>query len=232
MTIFLAGAPVYVGASREAVLEAAASAVMRIPAVHDVERNSAEIPIVVSGGASTPALARVLADKWQSSISASFIVSDERWSTDPRLNNAHELASHLVGSAFSSAQILAPRMQSDIESSALMWSRALAACSLPIVALLSMGDDGHVASLFADCRIDAVSTNVAICRESPKPPPTRISLSAGYLRRIPERFVVAIGAGKRDTLLAIQSGHKRPVTEISPTRWFIDVAAAKGLHSN
>jgi 6-phosphogluconolactonase len=205
---------------------------MRIPAVHDAEANGAEIPMVVSGGASTPALARVLADKWQGLVSPSFIVTDERWSPDLRLSNAHELAGHLAGSAFTSAQVLAPTMQGDLESSALAWSHALAACSPPVVALLSMGDDGHVASLFADCRIDTVSTSVTICRESPKPPPTRLSLSAGYLRRIPERFVVAIGAGKRDTLLAIQSGHTRPVTEISPTRWFVDVAAAKGLRSN
>lgn len=230
--MLLAGAPVYVGATREVVLEAAASAVMRIPAVHDAEANGAEIPMVVSGGASTPALARVLADKWQGLVSPSFIVTDERWSPDLRLSNAHELAGHLAGSAFTSAQVLAPTMQGDLESSALAWSHALAACSPPVVALLSMGDDGHVASLFADCRIDTVSTSVTICRESPKPPPTRLSLSAGYLRRIPERFVVAIGAGKRDTLLAIQSGHTRPVTEISPTRWFVDVAAAKGLRSN
>jgi len=231
VTIFLAGAPVFVGASREAVIEAAASTVMRIPAVHAAEANGAEIPIVVSGGANTPELARVLADNWQGSISPSFIVSDERWSPDPRLSNARELAGHLAGSAFSSVRILAPTMQGDLESSALSWSHALAACSPPVVALLSMGDDGHVASLFPNCRIDAVGTNVSICRESPKPPPIRISLSASYLRRIPERFVVAIGSGKRDTLLAIQSGHKRPVTDLPPTHWFIDSAAASALNA-
>lgn len=225
MTLLLAGAPVYVGASREAVLQAAAAAVMRLPAVHDAELKNKRVSIVVSGGANTPALARQLADGWRGSVTPSFIVSDERWSPDRSLSNAHELANHLAGSVFSSAPILAPTMQGDIDSSAIEWSRALEGYSPPVVALLSMGDDGHVASLFPNLNVVSVGTNVAICRESPKPPPTRISLSMDYLGQIPHRFIVAIGSVKCATLRDIQAGCGRPVTDLSPTQWFLDTAA-------
>jgi len=86
--------------------------------------------------------------------------------------------------------------------------RALAAdrVRLPVLdlILLGIGPDGHVASLFPgaatlDAGDDAVCLGV---RDSPKPPPERITLSLAVLRAARECVLIATGAGKADALAA------------------------------
>jgi 6-phosphogluconolactonase len=70
---------------------------------------------------------------------------------------------------------------------------------------LGMGEDGHVASLFQNARLDAEKD--AKCNEpfffvpnSPKPPPRRISLSYKAIIAAKQVWVLASGAGKEDAL--------------------------------
>lgn len=236
MTLHLAGAPVYIGATRDEVLFTATNAVL------EVARNAHRMPpssrtslsrsahtIVVSGGATTPALARLIAESWPFTDIPTLIVSDERWSADPAMSNASQLAEYLAGSSFASSPVIAPAPDGDIAASAHEWSRLLDSCDNPFVSLLSMGDDGHVASLFPGCETEPVSKSVIVCRESPKPPPTRFSLSVEYLRRVPLRFAFAIGADKAQALHRIAAGESLPAGEVHPTCWFIDEAAAGSL---
>lgn len=69
------------------------------------------------------------------------------------------------------------------------------------VALLGMGEDGHVASLFPGHRLLDATGLVAHLEDSPKPPPARVTMTLSVLQR-PEmkRLVLAAGAGKRDAL--------------------------------
>ncbi|HWX95621.1 MAG TPA: 6-phosphogluconolactonase [Solirubrobacteraceae bacterium] len=78
---------------------------------------------------------------------------------------------------------------------------------LPVLDLivLGIGPDGHVASLFPgspalDAGEDAVSLGV---RDSPKPPPERITLSLAVLRAARRCLLVATGAGKADAIDAM-----------------------------
>jgi 6-phosphogluconolactonase len=70
---------------------------------------------------------------------------------------------------------------------------------------LGMGEDGHVASLFQNARLD--SQKDAKCNDSfffvpnsPKPPPRRISLSYKAIIAAKQVWVLASGAGKEDAL--------------------------------
>lgn len=74
------------------------------------------------------------------------------------------------------------------------------------VALLGMGEDGHVASLFPGHRLLDAKGVVAHLEDSPKPPPARVTMTLGVLQR-PEtkRLVLAAGAGKRDALKKLLS---------------------------
>lgn len=73
------------------------------------------------------------------------------------------------------------------------------------VLLLGMGPEGHVASLFPGMpEIHAAQSAVPI-ENSPKPPPTRISLSLSAIRSAREVWVVAAGAGKADAAAAALS---------------------------
>jgi 6-phosphogluconolactonase len=71
--------------------------------------------------------------------------------------------------------------------------------------VLGIGPDGHVASLFPgaatlDAGADAVCLGV---RDSPKPPPERITLSLAMLRAARECMLLATGASKTDAVAAM-----------------------------
>jgi 6-phosphogluconolactonase len=73
------------------------------------------------------------------------------------------------------------------------------------VVVLGIGPDGHVASLFPgadtlDAGEDALCLGV---RDSPKPPPERITLSLALLRGARECVLLASGAGKADAVAAM-----------------------------
>lgn len=68
------------------------------------------------------------------------------------------------------------------------------------VALLGLGEDGHVASLFPGHAALAAAGAAVFVADSPKPPPRRMSLTLAVLRATPLAVLMAAGAGKRAAL--------------------------------
>jgi 6-phosphogluconolactonase len=100
------------------------------------------------------------------------------------------------------------------------------------VLMLGVGPDGHCASLFPHHEsLDAAGLVVAV-RESPKPPPTRISLTMPVLQQAEEVWFVASGGGKaRAVREALAGADVHDVPAAGPrgrehTRWFLDADAA------
>ena len=104
------------------------------------------------------------------------------------------------------------------------------------VLLLGVGPDGHCASLFPEhpSAYDESGPVIAV-RNSPKPPPLRISLSFAGLAMANEIWFVASGAGKaRAVALALSGAGRVQVPSAGPrgrfrTLWLVDRAAAAGL---
>ena len=72
--------------------------------------------------------------------------------------------------------------------------------------VLSMGEDGHIASLFpGQIDPDAAQAVVAV-HNSPKLPPLRVSLSLHRLAQALHIYIFAIGEGKAAALHSISSG--------------------------
>ena len=73
------------------------------------------------------------------------------------------------------------------------------------VVLLSIGEDGHIASLFPYHRSvkDIQSQLYIAVDDSPKPPSNRISASQNMIKRSKCSFLLATGESKRNALMAI-----------------------------
>jgi 6-phosphogluconolactonase len=105
------------------------------------------------------------------------------------------------------------------------------------VVLLGVGPDGHVASLFPGHpgATEVEPTAIAV-RESPKPPPVRVSLTFPAINHGREVWLVASGDGKAAAVaqaLAETAPARVPASGVAgteATRWLLDAAAAAKVH--
>ena len=99
------------------------------------------------------------------------------------------------------------------------------------VLMLGLGPDGHVASLFPghDVYVHG-SAAVAVVTDSPKPPPTRVTLSVGTINRAKNVWLVAAGDEKAHAVAECLEGKAAypgaAVHGMEQTLWLIDAAAA------
>ena len=74
------------------------------------------------------------------------------------------------------------------------------------VLMLGVGPEGHVASIFPEAPAAYATGSVVAVRNSPKPPPTRISLTFSAIQAAREVWVLASGAEKADAVAEALSG--------------------------
>lgn len=102
-------------------------------------------------------------------------------------------------------------------------------------ALMGMGPDGHVASLFPGHELLKAHGAIVAESDSPKPPSERLSLSYETLNTSKEIWFLIAGADKAAPLATAFSSHPEelPVGRINGTvanRWFVDAAAGASLN--
>jgi len=102
------------------------------------------------------------------------------------------------------------------------------------VLMLGVGPDGHVASLFPEYPQLQVDDRAAVAvHDSPKPPPTRVSLTFPALSRAQEVWFVVSGEDKAKAVgLALSGADQIPAAVpkgLSRTLWLLDDAAAQEL---
>lgn len=98
--------------------------------------------------------------------------------------------------------------------------------------LLGIGEDGHVASLFPGSPA-LISTVAAVgVRDSPKPPPERVSLTLPAINSATAAWIIASGEGKAEAVDEALSKGELPAGRVKAqghTRWLIDKDAASQL---
>ncbi|KAI9110874.1 hypothetical protein K1719_018312 [Acacia pycnantha] len=104
--------------------------------------------------------------------------------------------------------------------------------------LLDMGPDGHVASLFPGHPLVQENQKwVSFLRDSPIPPPERITFTLPVINSSSRIAIVVSGAGKAHTVDSVledhEKGYKLPVELVSPVdgelKWYLDKGAASKL---
>ncbi|GAA4600158.1 6-phosphogluconolactonase [Actinoplanes octamycinicus] len=120
----------------------------------------------------------------------------------------------------------------DPDVAAARYAAELTAGGRPLrfdVLMLGVGEDGHVASLFPG-HPDARATGVtAAVRNSPKPPPTRITLTMDTIRQADEVWLVAAGPDKAGPIGEVLRGGDLPAARaqgVRKTLFLLDEAAA------
>lgn len=133
----------------------------------------------------------------------------------------------------------------DVEAAADSYAAELAAAVEPgsdagvprfDLALLGIGPDGHCCSLFpGHPGLDVRDVSVIAVRDSPKPPPIRLSLTFAALDAADQIWFVASGEGKAEAVAKALGGADRTeVPSAGPrgrerTLWLLDRAAAAKL---
>ena len=131
----------------------------------------------------------------------------------------------------------------DAEAAAERYARELAAAAKPSsselphfdVLMLGVGEDGHVASIFPEHPVGYATGTTAAVHNSPKPPPTRITLTMHTIQTAEEVWLVASGADKAVAVgMAIEGAGPRQVPAAGArgtdrTLWLLDRAAAAKL---
>lgn len=74
------------------------------------------------------------------------------------------------------------------------------------ILMLGIGPEGHIASIFPGSPAAHATGSVVAVRNSPKPPPTRVSLTFSAIQAAREVWVLASGAEKADAVAQALSG--------------------------
>jgi 6-phosphogluconolactonase len=103
------------------------------------------------------------------------------------------------------------------------------------VLMLGIGPEGHVASIFPDSPAAHAGGSVVAVRNSPKPPPTRLSLTFSAIQAAREVWVLASGAEKAEAVAEALSGVSQDKLPAAGARgrdrtlFLVDDAAAGNL---
>ncbi|SFQ50381.1 6-phosphogluconolactonase [Amycolatopsis arida] len=104
------------------------------------------------------------------------------------------------------------------------------------ILLLGLGGEGHTASIFPESpSVYETERSVVAVRHSPKPPPTRISLTLPAIRQAAEVWLAASGEGKADAVALALAGAGEVQLPVAGARgqrrtlWLLDRAAAGKL---
>jgi len=209
----------------------------------DVQSTGRIAQIVLTGGRVAAVVHRAVAESpartaidWQR---VEFWWGDERFlpDGDPERNETQArdaLLSH-VGVDPARVHPMPADTGQGAEAAAEAYSAELAAAGSPSfdVLMLGVGPDGHVASLFPGYPQLKVTDVAAVAvHDSPKPPPTRVSLTLPAIDRAREVWLVVSGEDKADAVGQALSGGDLPAARpsgLERTLWLLDEGAAQQL---
>ena len=179
-----------------------------------VERRSpAEVHIALTGGRVGTEVTQALLPHLAGRGNVHLWFSDERFlpAMDPQRNDAVvpvDLAArvHRIPGPDAAIDPAAAAAAYAAELHLATTTRFCADNSLMDVTLLSIGPDGHVASLFPHSSVLDATVAVSGVQDSPKPPTQRVTWTYPTINASRQVWLLATGAQKRDAVASLRAG--------------------------
>jgi 6-phosphogluconolactonase len=183
--------------------------------------------LVLAGGTTPQRCYELLADLDVEWGRVTILFGDERCVAPDHPDSNYRMAREALLDKVAPATV--HRMPGELgpDKGAAEYARVVAALAPLDLVILGVGEDGHTASLFpGHSALKARGWAVGV-RNSPKPPPERVTLTFKALRGASQVIVLATGAGKADAV-AMAKRKQVPSGMIAGAQWLIDRAAAGG----
>jgi 6-phosphogluconolactonase len=181
--------------------------------------------LVLAGGNTPRQCYEVLAGLDVNWGRVTILFGDERCVPPNHVDSNYRMAREALLDKVSPATV--HRMAGELgpDEAAAEYSRVVAGLAPLDVVILGIGEDGHTASLFpGHPELNAKGWAVGV-RNSPKPPPERVTLTLQALRGARRVLILATGAGKARAV-AMAKRQEVPSGMIAGARWLLDRAAA------
>jgi len=178
--------------------------------------------IAVSGGQIAPLCLAHILDKMSPKRKLTVVLTDERYGVDVSAQNAVQLR-RITSTNGSSGKLnlLAPSISKPPDQCLRDFQVLLSNLSTPSLALLGVGIDGHIASIFPS-QSSVSHKDATLVSDAPGEFPSRITMTMDYLKRIPHRWTLIVGVEKQPLIQRLTLQSDLPVNQVCPTRWFID----------
>lgn len=241
----MSGTRVLVHPDKQALADATAARL--IVALQDAQADHAEVHVAATGGSMGSAVwAGVAASAARASVdwtSVHIWWGDERYlpAGDPDRNDYQNDGAGLATLGLDPAKvhrIAGPDTSVDAEASAAAYATELRAAGGGAwdVVLLGVGPDAHVASLFPGHPAQQTTDAIAVAvHDSPKPPPTRVSLTFECLNRADRVWFIVAGADKAPAVAVSLAGAGPDLSSAAQvhgtgeTLWLLDTEAASAV---
>lgn len=202
-------------------------------------RPNTDVHIGLTGGRSGQIISHDLIDGCAANPRVHFWFSDERFvPRDDEQRNDFGLPAqgkcHIHSMAASdevvTAQEAATKYSAEIHK--VLTTRFCADNTLLDICILSIGPDGHIASLFAHHSALVATLGVVAITDSPKPPSTRITFTYPTINASRNIWLIATGAEKAQAVAKLRAGADLTVLPAAgvhgkqETRLYLDVAAS------
>ena len=199
---------------------AAAAAADIAEALRDGARN-----LVLAGGTTPQKCYELMAHMDVEWGRVTILFGDERCVRPDHPDSNYRMARESLLDRVSPATV--HRMPAELgpDEGAGLYAHVVASVGQLDVVTLGVGEDGHTASLFPSHPALKATALVVGIRDSPKPPPQRVTLTLPALRSARRVIILATGAGKADAVAKAKRGEV-PSGMIAGARWLIDRAAA------
>ncbi|HXC77157.1 MAG TPA: 6-phosphogluconolactonase [Candidatus Acidoferrum sp.] len=181
--------------------------------------------LVLAGG-TTPALCyELLAEMEVEWGRVTILFGDERCVPPDHPDSNYMMARETLLDKVAPASVLRMPAELGPDEGAKVYARTIAHLMPLDIVILGVGEDGHTASLFPGHPLLRAKGMVAGVKNSPKPPPERVTLTLLAIRAAKQVIILATGEGKAEAV-ALAKRQQVPSGMIAGARWLIDRAAA------